>query len=62
MRGLRKIPLRSMGVLPQCIGEMPQVVRDSRHNLVNQNALQGDPPSNIWLYRELLCDSDHVAR
>jgi hypothetical protein len=22
----------SMGVLPQCIGEKPQVVRDSHHN------------------------------
>ena len=47
MRDLREIPLLSMGVLPQCVGEMPQAVRDSRHNLVNQNALQRDPPSNI---------------
>ena len=50
MQRVGEIPLLPMGVLPQCVGQMPQVVSDSRHNLVNQNALRCDPRARIRIF------------
>jgi hypothetical protein len=39
-----------MGVLPHRVGEMPQTIRDSRHNLINQKALRCDPCEGMGIF------------
>jgi hypothetical protein len=47
---------QAMGVLPQCIGENPQVIRDGYHNPNNQSVVNCDVTLFISKTRAKWCD------